>query len=457
MSNCTKYFFIIFFSGLHHICAGLPSYESFHSDIGEVLILSPLVHKNLPDQKFREGSIIVTEHSENQVDQSSEKTNQEIEIKSHERKVDKENPLVLSDEEIEELLFSELLGWEQEDDEIIIEAQDWYRFHGFEMGWGYSDNPLGSAYNQEGSPFTELSLESFFLNQKNPQHQALAYLLAEGKNFYQLEISGLILSQFEYSYKPVGGDDSYGLQFQYTFFDQGMDASEFPYETEHRKITSQNFEISPHFKWVGEGGDEGKLQFNWSKERLRQFDQNTKLGISTTLSNQYAEPLKWEAKLFHILTNYKGRDPDPRNDNDNPHQDSLETKRSGLSLKLTSPKENGWTKNLSLSNSIENVNDNYAGYYDYRRYKATLEKKWGTENWESDFSLGYNLTNYSERLAENQEKLTKDHWSFELRFFRELNQYWKSYAKWIHDSDRSNDPDFTYESNFWSVGMAWEK
>ena len=74
-----------------------------------------------------------------------------------------------------------------------------------------------------------------------------------------------------------------------------------------------------------------------------------------------------------------------------------------------------------------------------------------------DLSLGYNRTNYSQRLVDNQEKFSKDHWSLELGIFRELNQYWKTYAKWMHESDSSNDPDFAYESNFWSLGMAWEK
>ena len=27
------------------------------------------------------------------------------------------------------------------------------------------------------------------------------------------------------------------------------------------------------------------------------------------------------------------------------------------------------------------VDDNHAGYYDYKRYKATLGKKWETERW----------------------------------------------------------------------------
>ena len=88
--------------------------------------------------------------------------------------------------------------------------------------------------------------------------------------------------------------------------------------------------------------------------------------------------------------------------------------------------------------------------------KQPFGKKWETERWASDLSLGYNRTNYSQRLVDNQEKFSKDHWSLELGIFRELNQYWKTYAKWMHESDSSNDPDFAYESNFWSLGMAWK-
>ena len=96
-----------------------------------------------------------------------------------------------------------------------------------------------------------------------------------------------------------------------------------------------------------------------SKERLRQFpDQNTKFGISVSLSNQYAEPLKWQAKLFRILTKYKDREP--RDGSGNSLSGSLETKHTGLSVKLTSPQENGWSKDLYLGTTVEKVDDNHA-------------------------------------------------------------------------------------------------
>ena len=116
-----------------------------------------------------------------------------------------------------------------------------------------------------------------------------------------------------------------------------MDFSELGNPPDPQKITSQRFELSPHFKWAGDEGEEGKLQLSWSKERLRQFpDQNTKFGISVSLSNQYAEPLKWQAKLFRIITKY--RDREPRDGSGNSLSGSLETKHTGLSVKLTSPK-----------------------------------------------------------------------------------------------------------------------
>lgn len=463
MLNWVKFSPSFFVLGVLQVCAGLPVYESFHSNMGELLILSPVIHRSVPVQTLNKPDLATPELSKNQADQSSGQSSLEGDIEDQTKTVDKKNKLVLSDEQIEELLFDELLDWgEVEKDEevdIILETPDWYQFYAAEMGWGYSDNPMGAAHNTESSSFAELNLESFFLNQKNPQHQALIYLLAEGKNFYQLkseEISGLILSQFEYTYKPTGEDRSYGLQFQHTYFDQGMDFSELGNPPEPQKITSQRFELSPHFKWAGDEGEEGKLQLSWSKERLRQFpDQNSKFGISVSLSNQFAEPLKWQAKLFRILTKYKDREP--RDGSGNSLSGILETKHTGLSVKLTSPQENGWSKDLYLGTTVEKVDDNHAGYYDYKRCKATLGKKWETERWASDLSLGYNRTNYSQRLVDNQEKFSKDHWSLEFGIFRELNQYWKTYAKWMHESDSSNDPDFAYESNFWSLGMAWEK
>ena len=63
---------------------------------------------------------------------------------------------------------------------------------------------------------------------------------------------------------------------------------------------------------------------------------------------------------------------------------------------------------------------------------------------------------YSERLVDNQGKFSKDHWSVEVGINR-VKEDWKTYAKWMHESDRSNDPNYTFDNSIWSVGLAWEK
>ena len=133
---------------------------------------------------------------------------------------------------------------------MLVETSDWYKFYAFELGGGYADNPLGASHNPESSSFAELNLESFFLSQTNPQHETLIYLFAEAKNFFELEkdeIAGLVLSQFDYSYKPPASKQSFGLRFQHTYFDQPMDMSTLgsPYRL---KITSHRSENFSQFK-----------------------------------------------------------------------------------------------------------------------------------------------------------------------------------------------------------------
>ena len=188
-----------------------------------------------------------------------------------------------------------------EEVDIILETPDWYQFYAAEMGWGYSDNPMGAAHNTESSSFAELNLESFFLNQKNPQHQALIYLLAEGKNFYQLkseEISGLILSQFEYTYKPTG-EDHMDFNSSIPILIKGMDFSEQcnPPDPQRSPPNALNF---PRIS----NGQETARERRKITTELEQGETTAisrskyKFGISVSLSNQYAEPTKMAGKII---------------------------------------------------------------------------------------------------------------------------------------------------------------
>ena len=450
--------FILLWVCSHHSFALAP-FDSFHSNLGEIIIVTPKAFKILEAQEVKpKPQKIPAQTSAENVESKIKEVGIDGDSSLGMRSKDKEKKTTLSDEEINDLLFDELFEWEEEEEELLVETTDWYKFYAFELGGGYADNPLGAAHDPESSSFAELNLESFFLNQTNPQHETLIYLFAEAKNFFELEkdeIAGLVLSQFDYSYKPPTSKQSYGLRFQHTYFDQPMDMSTLgsPYRL---KITSQRSEISPNLKWKGDNGEEGKVELSWGKERLRQFeDQSSKFGISVSLSNKTTRPLKWHAKVFHLKSDFKDRIAKDGLGND--LNGNSKTKHIGLTTKFTTATEKGWSKGISIGSSIEKVKDNQGGYYNYHRLKTSLGKKFETEKWESEISLGHQHTRYSERLVNNQGTFTKDNWSVELGINRELKEDWKTYAKWMHETDRSNDPNYTFENNIWSVGLAWEK
>lgn len=459
MLGAAKYLQFFLLGVCSHHSFALALFDSFHSNLGEIIILTPKAFKKLGTQevKPKPQKIPAQTSAENVETKIKEVGIDEVSAQGT-RSKERENKATLSDEEIYDLLFDELFEWEESEEELVVETSDWYKFYAFELGGGYADNPLGAAHNPESSSFAELNLESFFLSQTNPQHETLIYLFAEAKNFFELEkdeIAGLVLSQFDYSCKPPASKQSFGLRFQHTYFDQPMDMSTLgsPYRL---KITSQRSEISPNLKWKGDNGEEGKVELSWSEERLRQFeDQSTKFGISASLSNKTSQPLKWHAKVFYLKSDYKDRIAKDRLGNE--LNGNSKTKHIGLTTKLTTASENGWSKGISIGSTIEKVKDNQGGYYNYHRLKTSLGKKFETEKWESEISFDHHRTRYSERLVNNQGKFSKDHWSVEVGINRELKDDWKTYAKWMHETDRSNDPNYTFDNNIWSVGLAWEK
>jgi hypothetical protein len=459
MLGSAKFLPLILLLVCNHHSFALAPFDSFHSNLGEIIILTPKSFKKLGTQevKPKPQKIPAQTSAENVETKIKEVGIDEVSAQGT-RSKESENKATLSDEEINDLLFDDLFEWEEEEEELLVETSDWYKFYAFEMGGGYADNPLGASHDPESSSFAELNLESFFLSQKNPQHETLIYLFAEAKNFFELkrdEIAGLVLSQFDYSYKPPASKQSFGLRFQHTYFDQPMDMSTLgsPYRL---KITSQRSEISPNLKWKGDNGEEGKVELSWSEERLRQFeDQSSKFGISASLSNKTTRPLKWHARVFHLKSDFKDRKAKDGMGND--LNGNSKTKHIGLTTKLTTASENGWSKGISIASSIEKVKDNQGGYYNYHRLKTSLGKKFETEKWESEISLGHQHTRYSERLVNNHGTFSKDNWSVELGINRELKEDWKTYAKWMHETDLSNDPNYTFDNNIWSFGLAWEK
>ena len=438
-------------------------FEEFHSNLGEVLIL-PLYYRtksptqNQPEKPLNIATVPTnSQTNEGKIDSQNKQPEpaQTKDMGPHE---------LLTDEEITELLFGDLDQWGSEEEVeveveelLLLEPNGWLNFYLAEFGLGYSDNPLYAAYNPKSSRYGEFTLESFFLSQNDPEQKALLYLYGEGKKFADLEedMSGLLLALADYTFAPSASSLSYGAKLQHTYYDQGMDFSELG-STNRLKITSNKSMISPFINWVDDDGLSAKFELGWGKETLRQFaDKNYIRTLSFTFGEEGNEWIDWQAK--YDLSNTQYQDRDAKDSTGDIIPGKVKIRKNGASILLSPQKENLWTKGTKLKAGYVKARNSDGTYYDYQRWKFSLGKEIQSEPWESDLSIGYNSTHYSDRLTSKNALFLKDGVNLNLRITRNIDSHWKAFIKWAREEDRSNEPEYSYLSNFWSVGLSWEK
>lgn len=438
-------------------------FEEFHSNLGEVLILPLYYRTKSPTQNQPEKPLNIATIPTNSQTNEGKKDSQNKQPEPAQTK-DMGPHELLTDEEITELLFGDLDQWGSEkevememDELLLLEPNGWLNFYLAEFGLGYSDNPLYAAYNPKSSRYGEFTLESFFLSQNDPEQKALLYLYGEGKKFADLEedMSGLLLALADYTFAPSASSLSYGAKVQHTYYDQGMDFPELG-STNRLKITSNKSMISPFINWVDDDGLSAKFELGWGKETLRQFaDKNYIRTLSFTFGEEGNEWIDWQAK--YDLSNTQYQDRDAKDSTGDIIPGKVKIRKNGASILLSPQKENLWTKGTKLKAGYVKARNSDGTYYDYQRWKFSLGKEIQSEPWESDLSIGYNSTHYSDRLTSKNALFLKDGVNLNLRITRNIDSHWKAFIKWAREEDRSNEPEYSYLSNFWSVGLSWEK
>ena len=440
-------------------------FEEFHSNLGEVLILPLYYRTKSPTQNQPEKPLNIATIPTNSQTNEGKIDSQNKQPEPAQTK-DIEPQELLTDEEITELLFGDLDQWGSEEEVeveveveelLLLEPNGWLNFYLAEFGLGYSDNPLYAAYNPKSSRYGEFTLESFFLSQNDPEQKALLYLYGEGKKFADLkeDMSGLLLALADYTFAPSASSLSYGAKVQHTYYDQGMDFSELG-STNRLKITSNKSMISPFINWLDDDGLSAKFELGWGKETLRQFaDKNYIRTLSFTFGEEGNEWIDWQAK--YDLSNTQYQDRYAKDSTGNIIPGKVKIRKNGASILLSPQKENLWTNGTKLKAGYVKARNSDGTYYDYQRWKFSLGKEIQSEPWESDLSIGYNSTHYSDRLTSKNALFLKDGVNLNLRITRNIDSHWKAFIKWARDEDRSNEPEYSYLSNFWSVGLSWEK
>lgn len=428
------------------------SFDSFHSNFGEIRIvehIQPVAQIQIPLG-------IKSKDSSDPVAEPPTPIEQEMEYQEPQKK-ETDSGLSLTDEEIEELLFGDLND-EETDEPEILEESNWMKFYLFELGIGHADNPLYAAHTPQTSGYAEITAESFFIHQSAPSRKALLYFYGEGKKFTELDeqdSAGLLLALLDYTYQPDASPFSFGQKLQHTYNNQGMDFSdlETPYRT---KITSNKSQASTRMAWENENQMKAVCEIGLGKSSLEKFaDQNSEFSLGFTLGKKGNRWMDWEGKYFHKATDFKDRWA--KDGSGSKIDGKVKIHESGASLSLEPKFENRFSEGTKVKTAFTRARNGDGGYYDFNRWKISVSKELEIDPWESTFSLRYKSTDYLERLTDKNEKFQKNGWNLDLRISRLINSHWKTFLKWTGEEDQSNDPDYSYQSNFWSWGLSWEK
>ncbi len=406
-------------------------FDDFHSNLGEIVQI----------------------RTQGKLDQFSSKT------PNSERPPSTEPETELTDEEIENLLFGDLFQEQPGEVEPHLEPlSPWFNSLTIESAVGYSDNPLYGNYHPEGSPYTMIGLEAFSLRQGNPRRELLLYLFAEGKKFSDLgdeDLAGMVLGMMDYSFSPEQNFLGYGLRLQHTYYDQGMDFSEIdlPYRM---KVTSNRSAIHPRLEWRADDHLLGVFKLGWEREVYRKIkDESEDLQVSLSLTGALAERWEWSTDLKGEKTRYKHRRPKEGDGTELTGKLRGESVETSLSLEYSHMDER--LEKTGMKISYKNTADDSGSYYDYNRWKLTLSQGISLHPWSIDLTGGFGDVRYTDRKTSEDENLDRKSWNFDLVIAREIGKHWAGFIKWNHEKENSNDASFEYDSNFWTIGMSWEK
>jgi hypothetical protein len=426
-------------------------FDSFHSNLGEIEILYLFQTVSPPQLNTSPATAELTASVA-----KSEKENFESMDNGEEETTEVSIYVSLSDEEINDLLFGDLI--DETDEPEIQEESNWMKFYLFELGIGHADNPLYAAYNPQSSGYAGITAESFFIHQSDPSRKALLYFYGEGKKFTELDeqdSSGLLLALLDYTYQPDASPFSFGQKLQHTYNSQGMDFSDLgtPNRT---KITSNKSQVSTRMIWEDENQMKAVWEIGLGKSSLEEFaDRSSEFSVGFTLGKKGNRWMNWEGKYFRKATDFKDRTA--KDESGTEIDGKVKINESGASLSLEPKFENRFSQGTKVKTAFTRARNGDGGYYDFNRWKISVSKELEIDPWESTFSLGYKSTDYLERLTDKNEKFQKNGWNLDLCISRLINSDWKTFLKWTGEEDQSNDPDYSYQSNFWSWGLSWEK
>jgi hypothetical protein len=328
-----------------------------------------------------------------------------------------------------------------------------------ETSYGYKDNLLLSAFEEERSAFARGSIEFLLLHLGQQQFDFTAFGTFDATHFF----SGRTVNheagawlQVEPGYR-LGKTWNFTLPITGYYSDEVYDASDTEVERLVAEIKVGGVMIGPTARWtihrswwleaqaVGErknyedsvnNGDvaEGIARLGWTRGRIEAKMTGTRRWRDFNSRRQY---------------NRVGREI--------AGTDLKIAERAGeIRFDVTWDEAKHWQ--TATRASLLRYEDNGFGYFNYRERKIAQELEWKSPRWLVRISGSAARLDYGVQtvgFGSEPPARIRDEFSAELRIERSLTKTWKAVASYRWERGRSNDPIASYRVNEGLLGVRW--
>ena len=267
---------------------------------------------------------------------------------------------------------------EMGEEEVDLDLSIWDYSVNLRGAFGYKDNVLLSAFDEQGSAFWQTSLDAMVLRAdlESASNLSLFLSLEDRRYFTDIEVEKEQLGLFQTKYeRPIDDDWFWNATAQYLYVDQVFDASATEELRQTTPVKSHNYQLAPA---IGRNlpGD-SKIEFKLVGER-QQFNQPLddyfEIGPQLTWIKNYGHKSELAASYTFDYRSYDTREELEADGNSIENTDlRYQQHEFEIGVNHSWDEKRHWRSRARLLYEIND--DNGGGYFDYQRFR--ISKRFG--------------------------------------------------------------------------------
>lgn len=325
------------------------------------------------------------------------------------------------------------------------------------LGAGYKKNILYSSIHQEDDPFFRARADATLFGLWPNDQMLLCYFDVENNHYFsenENDDEQILMTHIRYQ-KGLNPTLHLGLSGGYSYFHMFFDTSISDLEQDTTVLKEHLFEFSPFLekKWDENWGTDGRLRLirNVYDDSV---DNSTEFEPEMGLSYQYGHHSKVRLSYAWNRNDYddrkvktpEGEDVDGKTLLRKSHQIKLTSRHAWDARKM-------WTFQTDLAVTL--CEDNYKGYHDYNRVRASEKISFQKGGWTSAIRLAVSRYDAGDRtMPEDNIDYTTFTGNFEVS--RLVKPNWSIFFESEHEIQRYEAfEDYTVTTAL--LGVRWQK